>query len=883
MAKLKYNGGKTRILFGTIITIAVLIAIKIMSMNPINISYVVEYGSDSTELVNTTLLLENNDDFFPEEKQTVWITNQESRFLIDPTFFNSQKISFEISSRDLSTHLMIKGIAIESGTVGNEKRIGYIGADYLSNEIKVSGMDKEMRDDMIALTDISEDASIEFSTPVVNKIQKIVKRNNPIKIYLYFFVLFIYILFICRQLFLKKISIVTYLAGSIGIMVYIIFSLYSLNLPDNRTKDLRYVYDGEPIPHAIESGDEFVQSFTANNNNLNGVELETPLDSQNENMESVEDFENIEGYIAYIIHDKSANKDVYTKVVSANQLRTNGTVFLDFKTQQNSKNKEYSIHVKSFDFSGGNLILRNTQSISNDVELNGSVINSEKMQLLPSYRLVNYQLIVWLIVSVVTILLIFCVGYKFIKLSPKVLILIIYLVTLGFSWFQMDFYKNYLKGNPDEAAHVSYVGFLEKTDTKVLPDFKNMGIYNIVHSELDMEESLQVNYLGHPPLYYQILRFTKGVHTNVEGNVVINYDRMWNVSVSIVMLSLILIFYIGFTRIRKIPVLHMLFAGSVISVPMFLYNASGITNDSLTLLTIAVFFLGLLRFTEKKQNLLTYFLIAVGISATLLTKLTAGLIVVLTAIIFVSWYMLKEKSFKALNRKEFYLTLPIYLVAGSYFILLYKEFSTFQPSFFKMDPSGFYESGFYTNFMERRTMSYVEYVQYFSFNFFQTWTGIASHPPAMLLKRTPFYAVDQFGLVILWIMPLVLFFKNKISNIVEKRMLQFFFVSIVITVITQFSEASQAFFGRGYMGGFQSRYYLCIVPVLAYSLCKVIEAIYEYQSPDVQLKETSMFSNVISVKNGKVLALILSILLIVLLVYGGIIYFYLHFQSYQIF
>lgn len=79
-----------------------------------------------------------------------------------------------------------------------------------------------------------------------------------------------------------------------------------------------------------------------------------------------------------------------------------------------------------------------------------------------------------------------------------------------------------------------------------------------------------------------------------------------------------------------------------------IYVISGVSNDALTMPAVAIFMLGIIRFYEKKYNILTYFVIAAGINLSLLSKLTTGMIVCIIALGIVLFTFFKEKRLSPL-------------------------------------------------------------------------------------------------------------------------------------------------------------------------------------------------------------------------------------------
>jgi hypothetical protein len=87
--------------------------------------------------------------------------------------------------------------------------------------------------------------------------------------------------------------------------------------------------------------------------------------------------------------------------------------------------------------------------------------------------------------------------------------------------YKMFFYSQCIGRFPDEIEHVSYIATLE-TDNAIIPDFKSMKILQLVPSAPLIKNNDGIlteaftfgksfNYLGHPPLYYQIMRLSGGV------------------------------------------------------------------------------------------------------------------------------------------------------------------------------------------------------------------------------------------------------------------------------------------------------------------------------------------------------------------------------------
>ncbi|MBQ7131836.1 MAG: glycosyltransferase family 39 protein [Oscillospiraceae bacterium] len=408
-------------------------------------------------------------------------------------------------------------------------------------------------------------------------------------------------------------------------------------------------------------------------------------------------------------------------------------------------------------------------------------------------------------------------------------IIVIYTAMLLFSSFRMLFYAEKVARTPDEAAHIGYVAYLEQTDC-IVPDFAEMELASTVE-ETDENMVLKFSpgslcYLGHPPLYYQLMKLSGTVDILDDGMIYADITGMRMFSMSFAFAAILLMFYIGYSRISKKPLLHLLYATVCTSVPMMLYGASGITNDTLTLLTVTVFVLGLLRYVENKKNFATYLLIAVGISATVMTKMTAGIMVILAGLIVFIGSMIKQKSFKELISRQFLLSVPVYLIPLAYCLMIYSTYGAFLVSIFKLNPEFARNTGFYVNVSSRPTMGIIEYSEYYKDRFFESWTGISSHI-ALLKTDSHWLSVQNFALISIWFIPLLLLIKKLRTNIHCSGMLLAGYAGILFTFFMQMDSAYSGFCTRGYMGGFQSRYYVCAICIFALAAAKLFEAAFE--------------------------------------------------------
>lgn len=406
----------------------------------------------------------------------------------------------------------------------------------------------------------------------------------------------------------------------------------------------------------------------------------------------------------------------------------------------------------------------------------------------------------------------------------KALILVDYGGILAFVALQFRLFTRHLGGFPDERTHLSYIAFM-KMHGGWVPDFPAMRIYpNLRPGVMNLADDPQntFNYLGHPPLYYKLMSLIGGMH--IQGSTVV-YDemRLRLTSFAIGVAGLLLVLYIGFTRIAHIPMLHLLFVLIVISPANMIYGMSGFSNDTLLLLTVSVFILGVIRFMEERYDLLTYALIALGLSATMLTKLTGGLIVAVMTVLLVTYTLLVVRRPRRILRPAFYVTVPVYLIPAAYFALLHSRLHTIQPGYQQLAPKEFMSTGWYTPMSKRTPLTIAEYAPYFFKRLLDCWSSIVGYTPVARPGTTPF-TIDAIGVTLIFLAPLAVFFFAKSA---AQRYLAMGAISILVAVLYQFQIGFAAAFGRGDVdGGVQSRYYQCAMAFFALAVIWMIMRVF---------------------------------------------------------
>lgn len=416
------------------------------------------------------------------------------------------------------------------------------------------------------------------------------------------------------------------------------------------------------------------------------------------------------------------------------------------------------------------------------------------------------------------------------KRSRAKWVLAIYAFAFLFFVFKMLFYSQYVARFPDEIQHISYIAYLEETHALV-PDFRSMTVLvqdsGLVKPDTDLHlanlETLgrdftfgtETNYLGHPPLYYQVMRLSRAVE--VQGDhIVVHILRLRLFTIAFSALAMLLILYIGYTRIGRNPYLHALYTAAVVSVPMLAYECAGVNNDSMALFGLSVFLLGLLRYSEKRRNTGTYLLIGAGVFVSFLSKLTAGMIVLIAYVLYFLFLCVREKNARLIFSRKFLAALPLYLAVAAYHLAVYVQLGSILPTYRNIDPQGFYHSIFYVPAAQRTHMGFAEYTAYYFKKFFGSWTGIGSY--IVSGRAGGVFSVNRIAVFSLWVLPLALLLligrRGKHASGLFALLAVYF--GLAGTAVIQWLRAYHEYADvSGYLGGFQSRYYLCGIAALA--------------------------------------------------------------------
>jgi hypothetical protein len=588
--------------------------------------------------------------------------------------------------------------------------------------------------------------------------------------------------------------------------------------------------------------------------------------------------------ITVSVRDVENNEEIFNSTVNAKQLKDNQYQNFLFDTSSDIL-KSYEIILSTDSKSlGDSIAIWAGKNIQNNADLQLDVGKEIMPHKSIDFGLLNknefnlyFARFSLPVIIAFAVLFLLTFKYKYFFSSPREAIIYIYLMFFLFFAVKMSFYNLTVGRFPDEGSHISYLAYLEKNDN-IMPVFKNMkqlevvadgSKYNAVING-SFPDSAITNQLMHPPLYYHILKLVRAIQVDGE-NFSINLFRLRLFSMALSSVALLCIFYLGFSKLDAIPILHLVYGVTVTSIPMFAYIGTAVNNDVLSFFGVILYLFGALGFIEGSRKIHTFLLIAVGFFICCMAKLTTAIPVILTTVALVVMTIKKHKSLVDFKHVNFIITLPFYIIVILYFIAVFHQTGSIQPSLKSLNIDDFYNSSFYNkDGAQDVKMAFYKYIPIFIGNFLETWTGVVSH--VSLRKSFNFFNINQIALLCIWLFQFLFYFLK--SKKIEYRFILIMCHSVLVTIVIQFYNSyHHAYLFAHNIGGYQSRYYLCFLPALVLPLIWYIQSVYS------NIERNSTYS----LRKKKILhTLVISFCIIFssMLVYEDFIYFLLHFRDY---
>lgn len=404
----------------------------------------------------------------------------------------------------------------------------------------------------------------------------------------------------------------------------------------------------------------------------------------------------------------------------------------------------------------------------------------------------------------------------------------IYGAVLLYYVLKQVYFAVWIGGFPDQLGHLSYLAYLSDHPT-LFPNFWNIP-YGFVPGEREGLAILQfnpntVNNMIHPPLYYLIMNLFAGVKQMGDGTYGINIMRLRVLNIILSSSTVILAFRLGYTRMKERgPLVHVLYAMAIGTLPMLAYVGASLNNDNLAYFALVIFFTGLLRYSEGKEDLKTYLLVGIGFLLGSFAKLTTALLcLIMLAVVFVM-SVIRTKSLKLILNKYFLVTLPCYLLFLIYEIWMKRTYGAWQPSLLDLCPSYYYTTVFYVPPEERVPMTFLQYVRKFVEGIGYSWSSLYCHNAEVtsIMKNLAWGVVYWVPVAAAVFAGFRSLFRRDGDRLPLPVALGF-----LGTLGYHFYSNWKGYPVSGYLGALQARYYLGMIVPFAFVMCSRVVPLFE--------------------------------------------------------
>ncbi len=404
----------------------------------------------------------------------------------------------------------------------------------------------------------------------------------------------------------------------------------------------------------------------------------------------------------------------------------------------------------------------------------------------------------------------------------------IYGLALLYFVLKQVYFAVWIEGFPDQLGHLSYLAWLSDHPT-LFPDFRSIP-YGYIREERDGLAMLwfnpaTVNNMIHPPLYYLIMNLFAGVQKMADGSYGLDIMRLRILNILLSSTTVVLAFRLGYTRLKeRPPLVHVLYALAITTLPMLAYVGASLNNDNLAYLALVIFFTGLLRYSEGKEDLKTFLLVGVGFLLGSFAKLTTALLCLVMLGVVLVMSIIRTKSLKLILNKNFLITLPCYLLFLVYEIYIKRTFGSWQPSLLDLNPEYYYTTIFYVPPDQRVPMTFLQYVRVFAQGIGYSWSSLYCHNEEVnrIMKNL------AWG-IIYWIpVAAAVFagFRSLIRRDGDKLPLPVA-LGFLGTLAYHFYSNWKGYPVSGYLGAVQARYYLGMIVPFAFVMCSRVVPLFK--------------------------------------------------------
>ena len=400
------------------------------------------------------------------------------------------------------------------------------------------------------------------------------------------------------------------------------------------------------------------------------------------------------------------------------------------------------------------------------------------------------------------------------------ILLWIYGLALLYYVLKQVYFAVFIGGFPDQVAHLSYLSWLSDHPT-LLPDFRKIPFGAVTGQTGGLAVlTLQpgtANNMVHPPLYYLLMNLTGAVHPLGDGKYTIDVMRLRYANIALSSASVILAFRLGYTRLKeKSPLVHALYALAVATLPMLAYVGASVNNDNLAYFAMVIFFTGLLRYSEGKEDLKTYLLVGIGFFLGAFSKLTTALLCTLMLGVTLVMSVIRTKSLRLIWNRYFLVTLPFYLLFLGYMLYVKKTFGTWQPSLYDLNREYYFTTVFYVPPEIRPPLPFTLYTRKFIEGMGYTWSSLYSHK----LEVSAIMKNYIWGFIY-WI-PVAASVFAAVRSLFRRdgdRLALPVVLGFLGTLAYHFYSNWRGYRISGYLGALQARYYLGLIVPFAFLMC----------------------------------------------------------------
>ena len=408
------------------------------------------------------------------------------------------------------------------------------------------------------------------------------------------------------------------------------------------------------------------------------------------------------------------------------------------------------------------------------------------------------------------------------------ILLWIYGLALLYYVLKQVYFAVWIGGFPDQMAHMSYLVYLSEHPT-LFPDFRAIQYCSLWSDQNGIAalwpQEGSINIMVHPPLYYLIMNIFAGVRPLGDGTYGVDVMRLRWMNIILSSSAVILAFRLGYTRMKeKHPLVHVLYALAIVTLPMLAYVGASLNNDNLAIFAMVIFFTGLLRYSEGKEDLKTYLLVGVGFFLGSFAKLTTALMFLIMLGVVLVMSIIRTKSLKLILNKYFLVTLPFYLLFLVYEIHVKRTCGAWQPSLLDLNPEYYYTTVFYVPPEQRVPMTFFQYVRTFVEGIGYSWSSLYCHNAEVtrIMKNL------AWG-IIYWIpVAAAVFagFRSLIRRDGDKLPLPVA-LGFLGTLAYHFYSNWKGYPVSGYLGAVQARYYLGMIVPFAFVMCSRVVPLFK--------------------------------------------------------